>query len=64
MNNNKLKAKLVELGCSQTKLAKSLGITLQSLNRKLNGKSKLTLEEVNRIILILGIENPSDIFFD
>ena len=40
-----------------------LGITVQSLNAKLNGRSQFTLEEVVKISEHLKLDNPVDIFF-
>ena len=64
MNINKLKSKIVEAGMTQEKLAVNLGISLQSLNAKLNNRSCLTIEEAKKITDILNIENPIDIFFN
>ncbi len=63
MNTNKLKGKLVEEGMTQEELSLELGISLQSLNAKLNGRAPLTIEEAKRITEILKIDNPSEIFF-
>ena len=45
-------------------MAEALGITVQALNAKLNGRSQFTLEEVVRITDILSLKDPVDIFFD
>ena len=63
MSFDKLKGKMVERRISQEKMAKLLGITVQSLNAKLNGRSQFTLEEVVRITEILSLQDPVDIFF-
>ena len=49
MSFDKLKGKMTERHVSQEKLSKVLGITVQSLNAKLNGRSQFTLEEVVKI---------------
>lgn len=64
MQVNKLKAKMTELGYTQKKLASDMGITVQTLNSKLNGRSILTLDEAVSITKILKIINPAEIFFD
>ena len=64
MNINKLKGKMVEVGMTQEKLAINLGISVQSLNAKLNSRSCLTIEEAKKITDILHIENPIEIFFN
>lgn len=63
MSFDKLKGKMTERRVSQKRMAKELGITVQSLNAKLNGRSKFTLEEVVKITEILSLEDPVDIFF-
>lgn len=62
MSFDKLKGKMTERHVSQEKLAKVLGITVQSLNAKLNGRSQFTLEEVVKISEHLKLDNPVDIF--
>lgn len=64
MNINKLKGKIVEAGMTQEKLAVNLGISVQSLNAKLNNRSCLTIEEAKKITDVLNIKNPIDIFFN
>lgn len=64
MSFDKLKGKMAEQKVSQECLAKSLGITVQSLNAKLNGRSQFTLGEVIKITEVLSIKEPVDIFFN
>lgn len=64
MSFDKLKGKMTESRISQEKLAQHLGITVQSLNAKLNGRSQFTLEEVIKITETLALEDPVDIFFN
>ena len=54
---------MTENRISQDKMAKGLGITVQSLNAKLNGRSQFTLEEVVKITEILSLKDPVDNFF-
>lgn len=63
MSFDKLKGKMVEAHVSQAKLSESLGITVQSLNAKLNGRTQFTLGEVVRITELLRLKDPVDIFF-
>lgn len=58
---NKLKGIMKENNCSQSKLAKKLNITTQSLNAKLNGRTQFTIREAVDIISIFNIKNPNDI---
>ena len=64
MSFDKLKGRMTERRVSQEKLSKILGITVQSLNAKLNGRSQFTLEEVVKISEFLQLDNPVDIFFN
>lgn len=64
MSFDKLKGKMTEMRVSQEKLSKALGITVQSLNAKLNGRSQFTLEEAVKIYEYLKLDNPVDIFFN
>ena len=61
---NKLKGVMREKNYSQNKLAKQIGITTQSLNAKLNGRSQFTIEEAINIIAVLKIIKPEEIFFN
>lgn len=63
MSFDKLKGKMAEQRVSQERLSKELGITAQSLNAKLNGRSQFTLAEVVKITDVLSIRDPMDIFF-
>ena len=45
MNSSKLKAALVESNFSQKKLAKSIAMSVNTLNAKINGKSPITINE-------------------
>lgn len=64
MNGNLLRGKIVEKGYTQEKLAKEVGISSNSLSRKLLGKREFTLTEVVSICKILGITDPVNIFFN
>lgn len=62
---DKIKGRMCELRITQRGLAKELGISIVSLNKKLNGILNFTWEEMEQIISILGItENEiADYFF-
>lgn len=64
MSFDKLKGKMRERRISQAKLAQFLGITVQALNAKINGRRQFTLGEVVEITHILELQDPTDIFFD
>lgn len=63
MSFDKLKGKMTEGHLSQRIMAQKLGITVQALNAKLNGRSQFTLGEVVKITEILSLKDPVDIFF-
>lgn len=62
VNANKLKAAIVENGKTQAEVAKELGITLTTFNRKLK-KAVFDSDEIEQMILLLNIKNPIEIFF-
>lgn len=63
MNDRKIKAKMVELGITQKDLALELGISIQNLNAKLNGRGVLSIIEAAKITKVLSLDNPMEIFF-
>lgn len=65
INVNKIKARMVELGYTQEKLANEMGVDKSTINRKINYSdgSKLTVLEAYKLVEILSIENPTDYFF-
>lgn len=63
MNTNILKGKMTEKGYTQEKLAKAVGISTNSMSRKLLGERQFRLGEVVKICEVLEIDDPRDIFF-
>jgi len=59
---NKLKALFVEKNITQQEIAKELGITETTMTRKMK-KGVFDSDEMYKMIEILEIENPSEIFF-
>lgn len=57
----KFKGYCAENKIRQTELAELLGLTIQSVNAKLNGKRDFTLSEVKTLCLHYGIN--ADIYF-
>lgn len=55
---------MIEKNYTQEKMAKKMDITTQSLNAKINGRKHFTLDEVIKIIDILDIKDPIEIFFN
>ena len=63
MNINLLKAKIAEKGETQKSVAAAIGISENSLSRKINGTREFRLSEVLRLCDFLNIDNPCSIFF-
>jgi transcriptional regulator with XRE-family HTH domain len=59
---NELKGKIRAKGYTQEKLAKELGISPKTLSNKLT-KGIFGSDEIEKMIKILGIDNPIEIFF-
>lgn len=60
--NNKIKQRRLEMGLSQTDLARELGITISWLSKLENDKKRLTLALAARMAKILDCE--INYFFD
>lgn len=61
----KLKAAIVRAGYNQLKLADEMGMSKNTLNAKVNGKSDISLTEavkLSKILNINTIEEKSEIF--
>jgi len=63
MNKNLLRGKMAERQITQSQLAYEMGMSKNSLNRKIQGKGEFRLAEVIGICEILRIKDPADIFF-
>ncbi len=63
MNSRKLHAKIVECGLTKADVAKQLGLNEKTFYRKMQS-GKFHLLEAARMIDILHIKNPDEIFFD
>lgn len=59
----KLKALIVAHGYTQKDIAKMLGLSVQSLNKKIHNKSEFKASEINRLCSILAVEDGTAIFF-
>lgn len=64
MNIYLLKGKMAEKDVSQRTLADKIGISQNSLSRKMHGKREFRLSEVISICKVLEINNPKEIFFN
>ena len=64
MNMNLLKGAIASNGITQKELAKIIGMSNNSLSRKIQGQREFTLGEVVSICKALNISEPADIFFN
>ena len=62
LDTNALKAENIRKGKTQAYIVREIGISVKDLNSKINNHSALKTTEIERIIDILGIENPMPIF--
>lgn len=62
VNKNLLRGKIAEAGMNQKEVAKAIGMTEKTFSIKLNN-GKFGLDEADKIISILHIQEPSPIFF-
>lgn len=62
MNNNLLRARIIEKGKTQEKVALEIGISPISLSRKMTGKREFHLSEIINLCKCLDIKNPCEIF--
>ena len=62
MNVNLIRAKMVEKGYTQGEVAKKIGMSSNSLSRKLLGKREFRLREVCMLCEVLDIDNVQEIF--
>ena len=62
VNTSKIFGLMAERGITKTEMADKLGITPNTFYRKMK-RGKLDSDEMSQMIQILGIENPTSIFF-
>lgn len=60
INVQKLKSRMVLAGYTQLSLAAEAGISINALNAKLNGRSRIYVDEASKICDILNITQDSD----
>lgn len=64
MNANLFRAKMKEKGVTQSEVAQMIGISTNSLSRKILGKREFKLSEVKGLCQKLEISNVQEIFLD
>lgn len=57
---NKLKGAIARAGYSQETLAKEMNMSPNTLNAKVNGKSRITTDEVVEMCNVLSIDSDSE----
>lgn len=62
-NRNEFRAQIVRSGKTAKEVAEHLGINESTLYRKIQADGSFSREEINKLIIYLGIENPEAIFF-
>jgi len=62
-NTNLLKEKIRETGLTQAKIADIIGVSHQSINRKINGEKDFTVKEMVTLGEILNIIDKTSVFF-
>lgn len=60
VNTLKLKGKIAEAGYSQTSLAVAAGMSKNTLNAKVNGKTPFNCDEAEAICNVLGISSNDE----
>lgn len=55
INTRKLKAAMIEAGCTQKELAEKLGISENSVSKKINGKRSFNIDEACAVCEALNI---------
>ena len=59
-----LEYEMKRMGITAAQLSKFLGINRSTFSKKCNGQSEFKQSEIQRIISILGIDDPTPIFFN
>lgn len=62
-DKNRFKAQLALAGMNMKQVAAELGINESTMYRKFNANGDFSRSEINKMITILGIEKPEEIFF-
>lgn len=63
MNKARLEYEMALHKVSKTDMCASLGISRSAFYRKCNGESEFTQSEIQKMIDILNLESPMEIFF-
>lgn len=64
MKHNILRGLIVTAGMTQGYVARELGISENSLSKKINGLRPFKLNEVSKLCEMFNIKDPVPVFFD
>lgn len=64
VNTLKMKAAILESGCSRNEIAKKLGLSEYTLHKKIHNITEFKASEISRLSFILNITDKDSIFFD
>ena len=67
LNISKLKGKIAESGIQKKELAKQFGMSVQAINKKLSGKTKISTDDAEKFCTLLHIDDlteRAEIFLD
>ena len=62
-DKNRFRAQIILAGMTAKELAEKIGIDESTLYRKINADGNFTRKEIGKIVEILHIDDPKDIFF-
>lgn len=62
INANKIRGRIAEMGMTQKQVAEEIGMSEKTFSIKMNN-GKFGLDEADRIIKVLKIEQPEKYFF-
>lgn len=63
MDKARLEYEMKKKGISQSALCEAIGMSRSAFYRKCCGQSEFTQSEIQRIVDVLKLESPVDIFF-
>lgn len=63
MNSKKLEDEMNKKSITKSDMCKELGISRSAFYRKCRGISEFTQSEIQKIVKILSLDTPVDIFF-
>lgn len=62
-NKTEFQVAMLRAGLTSTEVAKQLGIDPSTMYRKIKADGDFSRSEINKLVEILKLESPNDIFF-